>query len=217
MQHLCKILPHDNIVEIFEYFPDRDTLCVKHYPDLETIETKLDGLTFDLPWSLSDLLSVMMDVIAVCEFLQKNGLMIQDLSLDNIGVVKTASGTYRALLFDLDGIYIIGERANVVLNKGNLLMPNRPSYNDPHQVDNTMAASRMNYEIGTALKHALVNRRGEWTELSNPKQLPKEKFEDIFKKIFDIANLLTCNLNDRMSLEEARTRLTFFMKELQLN
>ena len=101
---------------------------------------------------LEDFLQVFSDIFKGCIFFEKNGLVLQDICLENIGVTKEGRG----LLFDLDYLFPAGEKCHAFFSHlssdGVKLFP--PAYEGIEEKKGVVISTttEMVYQLGASLK-----------------------------------------------------------------
>lgn len=104
--------PCPYIVDVEMYDVEDRSSIVKGL-HLTTIDNELYG-DFPSEFSAKDLFNALVDGIRGSIMLIENGLMLQDIKLDNIGIDKE---TGRGILFDLDGLYELNEiRSQIIMS-----------------------------------------------------------------------------------------------------
>lgn len=100
-------------------------------------------------------LRVVLDCMEGAEFLREHGLVLQDISHKNLGVVER-NGRSRGVLFDLEGLMPAGTRMSLRFHTDEYLPPEVRSGNVP-----ILLPSEMVYQFGVVLRKIFYSVRAE--------------------------------------------------------
>ncbi|MSR85741.1 hypothetical protein EXS71_04910 [Candidatus Uhrbacteria bacterium] len=154
--------------------------------------------------SARDIFSVIRDCMEGARTLERNGLVLQDIRLSNLGYVDQ-DGEKIGLLFDLDGIYQAGKNLHVRFDHEKV---NRvPEVT--HEGRQDIQPSEMVYQFGLCLSEGFMNRRRKISEEVSP--LITNLYMDM--KAYD--HEAKDSTKRRISLSEAVTRLNEIIKLLE--
>jgi hypothetical protein len=173
--------------------------------------------------SLEEVLTMICDGMKGAEFLKDHGLVLQDISIDNIGVLTDKDGKKRGVLFDLEGIYIANEERTDRFGKTNktadgTTLPS-PNYFAPEirytaRKPIPLSPMEMVYQFGMCLK----DLKSDFSFLTQGK-LSEELQDEYLILIRDMAAYDARAKNPvekRISLEEALQRLQLWIAKYKV-
>lgn len=169
---------------------------IQSYAKIESLDAYMDQIPDAPDYAPNNPVSAfyaLRDAIRGVKFLSENGLMLTDLSPDNIGINSASNAGY---LFDLDGLAISGERTQYYPGKENFYPPEL--YHEKTRINEKFPV----YEIGMSLKELIY-----WYENNTPTPTPASfRVIQSFKLL---ANAMTePNPKHRLTLESAEMKLT---------
>jgi serine/threonine protein kinase len=114
MKKLITLPKHENILNYHSYSPE-DQKGIVDELDLHNLYELIDNPQS----SVVDMLDVVHDCMEGALFLEKNGLILQDISPNNLGFTPDQKKGRKGILFDLEGLYVRGaQRTNRFTNLG---------------------------------------------------------------------------------------------------
>lgn len=145
-------LQHPNIIPIRSY--DNDTLAtVVDKIDLESVSDILKNPD-SAGYSFKDILRILLDHLSAAKYLISNGLVMQDISTDNLGIDNEQR---KGIVFDLEGIYPLGEKREGRLCDKEYIPPELLSAEE----DKTeITEEEMVYQYGMCLKKIIDKLSG---------------------------------------------------------
>ncbi len=198
LQKFSKLEPHDNVVAFREF----DLHGVKTIVEELKLKTVKDLLKNEST-PLAEILKAVKDCLSGAIFLEKNGLILQDISIDNLGVIEEEEKN-RGLLFDFDGLYLADAGMNGRMGK--------MIYFPPEAIireETPVKTSEMVYQFGICLKAVFgIFKSG----------LPQEEWdraEQLIKKMISFEVNLRYPMQNRVSLEEAKNKLEDLILEVE--
>ncbi|TSC85060.1 MAG: hypothetical protein G01um101413_444 [Parcubacteria group bacterium Gr01-1014_13] len=199
---LNKLPPHPNVVSIKDYDPTNQRTI---YEKLKMHSLK-EFLGFSDRSRKDFLISlkILKDCLVGGVYLAENGLVLQDIKLDNLGLVmeeKSAKG----VLFDLEGLVKEGtQKGDRLYSKGY-----RPPLKDLLNEEGVIKAGEMVYQFGVCLQEILkLYEDNPAFEISDSKAA--KKLEDLSKKMIEP------DPENRIGLPEAKAELEAIVSKFEI-
>ena len=197
LEKFSKLEPHDNVIK----FRELDLSGGKSIAEelkLKTVKELLDeGNASDLK-----ILKAIKDCLAGAIWLEKNGLVLQDISLHNLGLVEK-NGQERGILFDLDGLCLAGAEMESRIGKRPYMPPEAGIVAGLTPVN----SAEMVYQFGICLKEAA----------NAMEDLPRNAWNNLEKlstSMISFEEKLRNPMQNRISLEEAKNKLDALIAEV---
>ena len=140
LKKLASIPKHPNIIGVERYSAEERKSTVKEL-DLHNISDVLIAQEMNL----GKVLSIVKDCLEGAEYLEKNGLILEDIAVPNLGFVSDG-GESKGLLFDLDGLYVLGAQQEIRIGRARYL---------PQRDSSTVSSAEMVFQFGLCLKEIL--------------------------------------------------------------
>lgn len=149
------------------------------------------------------------DAVRGAKFLFENGLIITDLSADNIGINNKTNSGY---LFDFDGLIQLGETPNLYITKTSPHQPNESKYCPPEFLKRGCKAHEgfPVYELGATLEELTPLLLQSPVFASNRSIVP---ILDSFERLIDA--MREPNPDHRLTLEAVEMKLTDLYQKLE--
>lgn len=199
---LNKLPPHPNIVSIKEYDSTNQ----------RTIYEKLKMHSLKEYLGFSDRsrkdflvsLKILKDCLVGGVYLADNGLVLQDIKLDNLGLV-TEEGVSKGVLFDLEGLVKEGtQKGDRLYSKGY-----RPPLKDLLNEEGVIKAGEMVYQFGVCLQEIVkLYENNQVFEISDSKAA--KKLEELSEKMREE------DPEKRIGLAEAKTQLEDILAKFEI-
>lgn len=198
-----KLDPHPNIVKILKY--DRNLKWIIYEKlNLQTLDKYLASSEKSMSKFVEGL-EVVKDCVEGARYLAANGLVLQDIKLDNLGLEKQAEEV-KGVLFDLEGLFKTDTKMRGRMTAKHLryLPPEIPQIKEKKII----RPAEMVYQLGVCLLDILTLYENQRVFKDADKNTVK-KLEILVKKMTEKNHL------DRISLAEAKSELEDIVNELK--
>ena len=197
---LDKLDSHPNIVNIKERDPVSRRIIYEKL-NLQTLNKYLSSGEKNKEKFIIGL-KVIKDCVEGAKYLAENGLILQDIKLDNLGLVKQEEDI-KGALFDLEGLFKIGTKMGSRVSGGLKYLP--PEIFQPE--GDLIRPGEMVYQFGICLKDILIMYE-EWRGLKILDQNIIKKLNVLIKKMTEKKS------EERIGLPEAKTELDILLRSL---
>lgn len=189
-----KIKPHPNLLQFYYYDEKSHNAIVEMIPNVHSLEKSQIGIL-----KFKQKLMVLRDCLLGSEHLRKNGLMLQDISLENLVFeLDEKRKLARGLLADFEGLRLIGRKRGTPVVKA-AYQP--PEFTHPDASERVATPSEMVFQFGVCLDK-IMKRNEDYEKIMGG----NEGFQSATE---DLSNLKMRMLNREPS---ARPRLTEIIK-----
>lgn len=198
-----KLDPHPNIVKILKYDKNLERIIYEKL-NLQTLDKYLASGEKNID-KFVKCLEVVKDCIEGARYLAVNGLVLQDIKLDNLGLEKQAEEV-KGVLFDLEGLFKTDTKMHGRMTAKHL------RYLPPEILQvkgkKTIRPAEMVYQFGVCLQDILT--------LYEDRRVFKNTDKNAVKKLEILVKKMTeKNYLDRISLAEAKNELEDIVNELK--
>ena len=191
LKKLASIPQNPHIIEVERYNPEQRKSTVKEL-DLKNISEILLSEEMDL----SGVLSIVKDCLDGAEYLEQNGLVLEDIAVPNLGSVSEGGKT-SGILFDLDGLYILGAKQETRIGRKRYL---------PQWTSSEVSSAEMVFQFGLCLREILNKFIFQNRSISEVDMVEEEIYALV--SAMTVFNEESKNpFENRVSLTEAKNRL----------
>jgi serine/threonine protein kinase len=200
LETLSDLPRHPNIIPVLECERGGNK-CILSRPELARVSSRLN----EPSTSLTNLLSIVWDCLDGADFLNENGLMMQDISLNNLGINIERGKPESGVLFDVEGL--------VPQNVRRTQLVYAPEYIPPEWIGSNgnipTSTKETTYQFGVCIKNIF---QAKMPDFAREKAVPKSVLADL-KNLLQL--MFKKDPSERISVGEAKDRLRVIINTLE--